>query len=68
MKKVVAVIGTGLAAGSAAWAQTNTVSGVSSALTSNLGSALDTAYGIGMLAVGIGLVVFIVRKGVHVRG
>jgi hypothetical protein len=67
MKKLVAVVGMGLAAGSA-MAQTNTVGNVSSSLTGSLGSALDTAYGIGMLAVGIGLVVFIVRKGVHVRG
>jgi len=51
-----------------AQAQTNTISGVSTELTGQLGSAYDTAIGIGVLAVGIGLVVYLIRKGVKVRG
>lgn len=47
---------------------TNTVAGVSSALTGSLGTAYDTAVSIGALAVGIGLVVYMIRKGVKVRG
>jgi len=47
---------------------TNSVASVTAALTDGLGGAYDTAVGIGILAVGIGLVVYLIRKGIKVRG
>jgi hypothetical protein len=67
MKKVI-LSAAALFAAAGVYAQTNTVGGVSSSLTGALGGAYDTAVTIGVLAVGIGLVVYLIRKGVKVRG
>lgn len=50
-----------------ACAQTNTVSGVTSSLTTGLGSGLDLAIGIGVVSTGIGLVVYLIKKGIKLR-
>lgn len=49
-------------------AQTNTIGGVTTELTTGLGSAEDTAITLGIVITGIGFVVYLIRKGIHLRG